>query len=82
MGPQEPQKLAEHIVRSRGPSGENDEYLFMLEKALMSLGPASDDAHIQDLAERVRRIQRSKTQPEDSNDAISREVERIGNGHS
>ena len=82
VGPQEPEKLAEHIVRSRGPSGKNDEYLFMLEKSLMSLGPESGDAHIQDLAERVRHNQRSKPQPEDFNDAVLREIKRLKGGPS
>ncbi|KAK5172238.1 uncharacterized protein LTR77_003876 [Saxophila tyrrhenica] len=37
LGVQEPQALAEHIVQSRGPSGENVEYLFMLEEGLEGL---------------------------------------------
>ena len=54
-GPQDPQALAEHICRSRGPSGENVEYLFMLEQALKELGAESGDGHVQDLADRVRK---------------------------
>ena len=81
MGPQEPQQLAEHIASSRGPSGENDEYLFMLEKALTSLGPESGDAHVQDLAERVRQFQKSKNYPGDSDNAILREANRVESGH-
>ena len=56
MGAQDPQALAEHIVSSVGPSGENKEYLFMLEKALVQLGEGSGDSHVQDLAARVRQI--------------------------
>ncbi|KAF2088277.1 ChaC-like protein [Saccharata proteae CBS 121410] len=57
LGPQDPQKLAEHIVRSRGPSGENKEYLYMLETALLELGPDSGDDHIFDLARRCRDVE-------------------------
>jgi len=57
VGPQDPQELAEHIARSRGPSGENREYLFMLEKSLVELCPGNAlvvDAHVNDLAKRCR----------------------------
>ena len=54
MGPQDPQKLAEHISTSRGPSGENKEYLFIMEQCLNELCPESGDEHVQDLARRVR----------------------------
>ncbi|MCJ1352823.1 MAG: hypothetical protein MMC33_002807 [Icmadophila ericetorum] len=37
LGPQDPEVLAERIVQSTGPSGENREYLFMLETALGQL---------------------------------------------
>lgn len=57
MGPQEPQGLAEHIVRSRGPSGENVDYLYELETALNALSAESGDEHITDLARRCREIQ-------------------------
>ncbi|KAI9828636.1 MAG: hypothetical protein M1832_001739 [Thelocarpon impressellum] len=59
MGPQEPQGLAEHIFRSRGPSGENTEYLFMMERGLEELCPESGDEHVRDLAARVRAIEYS-----------------------
>jgi len=57
MGPQDPQELAEHIWRSEGPSGLNRDYLLGLEKALKELSPESGDWHVQDLADRVRRIE-------------------------
>lgn len=44
------------IARSRGPSGANAEYLFMLEDALRDLGEGSGDGHVGDLAERVRSL--------------------------
>lgn len=60
MGRQDPQKLAEHIARSRGPSGENREYLYMLEKALLGLSAESGDEHVSDLAQRCRAIEASR----------------------
>jgi len=57
LGPQDPQKLAEHIYKSKGPSGLNKDYLLSLETALDSLSPASWDGHIKDLADRVRKIE-------------------------
>jgi glutathione-specific gamma-glutamylcyclotransferase len=57
LGPQDPQALAEHIVKSRGPSGENIDYLYQLEKALDGLSAESGDEHVSDLARRCREIQ-------------------------
>ncbi|RMZ00511.1 hypothetical protein D0862_06695 [Hortaea werneckii] len=57
LGPQDPQALAEHIVKSRGPSGENTEYLYQLEEALQGLSRESGDEHISDLARRCREIE-------------------------
>ena len=48
--------MAEVIARSKGPSGANAEYLFMLEDALRELGEGSGDEHVGDLAERVRSL--------------------------
>ncbi|RYP91697.1 hypothetical protein DL770_002138 [Monosporascus sp. CRB-9-2] len=56
-GPQDPARLAEHIHRSAGPSGANRDYLFGLERALDELSPESGDAHVTDLADRVRAIE-------------------------
>ncbi|MCJ1313940.1 hypothetical protein MMC25_007620 [Agyrium rufum] len=67
MGPQEPQRLAEHISRSRGPSGENTEYLLMLETALAALSPESGDAHVEDLARRIREIRAHQSTQNNSN---------------
>lgn len=58
-GPQEPQKLAEHIMESEGPSGLNRDYLWELEKALDALSPESGDEHVTDLSTRVREIRAS-----------------------
>ncbi len=59
VGAQDPQKLAEHIFRSRGPSGENKEYVYMLGRALEELSRESGDEHVRDLVDRVRKIERS-----------------------
>jgi len=57
LGPQDPQALAEKIVQSRGPSGENKEYLYQLEEALRGLSEESADEHVFDLARRCREIE-------------------------
>lgn len=54
LGALDPQAVAEKINESRGPSGENREYLMNLEAALVNLSSASKDEHITDLAQRVR----------------------------
>lgn len=59
LGPQDPQALAEHIVRSRGPSGENKDYLYGLDEALVKLSKDSHDDHVHDLTRRCREIESS-----------------------
>lgn len=54
LGALDPQEVAQKINESRGPSGENREYLLNLEQALLELSPDSGDRHITDLAQRVR----------------------------
>lgn len=54
LGALDPQEVALTINESRGPSGENREYLLNLEQALVNLSPQSHDEHISDLAKRVR----------------------------
>ena len=61
LGPQDPQELAAHILKSRGPSGENKEYLYMLETALLDLSAESEDRHISDLASRCRKLEVSES---------------------
>ncbi|KAI8624643.1 ChaC-domain-containing protein [Xylariaceae sp. FL1651] len=58
VGPQDPQALAKHIYGSEGPSGLNRDYLLELEKALDELSPESGDAHVTDLSNRVRELER------------------------
>ncbi|KAL9120880.1 MAG: hypothetical protein Q9187_002559, partial [Circinaria calcarea] len=81
-GVQEPQALAEHIARSQGPSGRNDEYLFMLERALSELGQGSGDAHVTDLADRVRNIEKRGPGFTPSWAAVERESGRVQSGAS
>lgn len=57
VGPQDPQKLAEHIYHSIGPSGLNKDYLLSLNDALQNLSPESGDEHIRDLSLRVRQLE-------------------------
>ncbi|KAF2831109.1 ChaC-like protein [Ophiobolus disseminans] len=57
LGPQQPDALARKILESRGPSGENREYLYELERALAGLGQGSGDSHVKDLAGRCREIE-------------------------
>ncbi|KAI9655622.1 MAG: hypothetical protein M1829_000621 [Trizodia sp. TS-e1964] len=56
VGPQDPQDLARWIWQSRGPSGENKDYLFKLEQSLKTLSEESGDEHVEDLARRVRAL--------------------------
>lgn len=69
------------IAASRGPSGENAEYLFMLEEALDGLGDGSRDEHVKDLADRVRDLQtmvgRERGGATITDEAINNEVEKV-----
>lgn len=84
LGRQDPQAVAEHICRSRGPSGENVEYLLMLEQALKDLGNASGDGHVQDLADRVRRIQSPQAGQALTltDNAVEAEIEKVKSGNT
>ena len=91
MGVQDPQALAEHISQSTGPSGENKEYLFMLEQALEELSDDSGDAHVTDLARRVRAIEelslRSIIDPGSTgygvtDHAVAKEINRVESGEN
>jgi glutathione-specific gamma-glutamylcyclotransferase len=54
----DPQAVAQVISVSRGQSGRNTEYLYLLEKALEGLGLGTADGHVTDLVRRVREISR------------------------
>jgi cation transport protein ChaC len=57
LGALKPADVAKKINESRGPSGENREYLLQLEAALETLSPDSGDKHVSDLARRVRAME-------------------------
>ncbi|KAF2468083.1 ChaC-domain-containing protein [Lindgomyces ingoldianus] len=57
LGPQDPDTLARHILKSKGPSGENKEYLYLLERSLLELGVDSGDRHVSDLVRRCKDIE-------------------------
>lgn len=63
LGAQPPQAVAEKIYSSRGPSGENRDYLFQLEQSLEALGLASHDEHISDLSRRVNALLVARSEP-------------------
>ncbi|KAL8459508.1 hypothetical protein ACS0TY_036846 [Phlomoides rotata] len=54
LGPASLEEIALQIVKAKGPSGPNREYLFKLENSLSQIG--CEDKHITDLANEVRRI--------------------------
>jgi cation transport regulator ChaC len=54
LGPDDPDAMAAHIARSRGPSGSNRDYLLNLDEALFRIGESDD--HVADLARRVRAL--------------------------
>ncbi len=60
LGSQDPDALARKILESKGPSGENREYLFNLEKALDGLASGSGDEHVSDLVRRCKAIEGEK----------------------
>lgn len=62
LGPQDPQSLASHILHSRGPSGDNKEYLYNLDEALKALDDESWDEHVADLASRCRALEADASQ--------------------
>ncbi|KAF1981448.1 ChaC-domain-containing protein [Aulographum hederae CBS 113979] len=77
LGPQPPQQLAAHILKSKGPSGENKEYLYMLGQALEELSPESGDEHIRDLVRRCRVLERGEEKGEGEGE-IGGELKKVG----
>ena len=71
--------MARVIAWNDGPSGRNDEYLFLLEKSLEDLGVGKGpDGHVRDLAEKVRELQGGGA----SGEAVGREMNGVGSGGS
>lgn len=59
IGPkQTPEELARHILASRGPSGENREYLYNLSNSLLELSPDAHDHHIEELVRIARELEK------------------------
>ncbi|KAK7725967.1 hypothetical protein SLS57_003556 [Botryosphaeria dothidea] len=81
LGPQDPQALAEHIVVSKGPSGENKEYLYQLETALLGLSRESADEHVSDLARRCREAEAGKAKGDAGLRAEEKKAEEGLEGH-
>lgn len=54
LGPDAVDAMARHIVRSRGPSGRNVDYLFELTRSLREMG--AHDPHVFELEAAARRI--------------------------
>lgn len=67
----EPEQVAQVISARQGKSGKNSEYLYLLEKALESIGLGTADVHVTDLVRRVKAI-KADEQP----DAEEKEAER------
>ena len=72
--------LARHILKSRGPSGENREYLFFLEKALLELSTDSGDKHVSDLVRRCRAIEKEEDVEEGEGEEPIADGEKVGVG--
>jgi len=66
--PASPTVLAQHILNSRGPSGENKEYLYKLQEALEELAPEAHDDHVKELCDIAMQIEEGRV------------VERLGGG--
>lgn len=73
LGPQDPDALARKILESRGPSGENKEYLYNLGEALKGLGKESGDDHVEDLVRRCKEIEDLDGNQETRVDQVSQE---------
>lgn len=66
---------------SRGPSGENRDYLFQLHEALEGLSEESEDEHISDLARRCREIERrgqGPPEPVQGKDVVGSDLKNVG----
>ncbi len=59
LGGADAAEIASQILSSRGPSGDNLEYLLCLEKALKTLGIR--DPHILDIADAARTMRADRT---------------------
>ncbi|KAI5815441.1 ChaC-like protein-domain-containing protein [Pyronema omphalodes] len=76
------ESLASHIYASRGPSGENREYLYKLHMALEELCPESSDNHVRSLFRKVAIMEAEERLMgiADDEDEGMEEMERIEGG--
>ncbi|KAI9228120.1 MAG: ChaC-like protein [Piptocephalis tieghemiana] len=56
IGPAPMDDMARQIFKAVGPSGPNRDYLFYLESALENLGEEAGDAHVSQLASKVKAL--------------------------
>ena len=75
LGVQTQEEVAGVIARSEGPSGRNDEYLFMLERGLRELG--EEDEHVGDLTRRVRVLLGEEGGADRGEEAAGMEMKRV-----
>ena len=73
VGPQDLHDLAKHILKSRGPSGLNKEYLYLLEEALEELSEESRDEHVSDLVKLCRWLETAEYKAADGGDFSAKE---------
>jgi glutathione-specific gamma-glutamylcyclotransferase len=62
LGYESTKSIADHILRSSGPSGPNIEYLLELYQALCDLVPDHRDDHLHDLVEAARKFMETRTE--------------------
>lgn len=62
----DPEAVAKVICDGEGQSGLNREYLYLLEKALQSIGLGTADGHVVDLVARVKRLEGLSTTGEET----------------
>jgi hypothetical protein len=66
------------IFVGKGPSGENKEYLYNLEIALLGLSKDSSDDHVSDLVRRCRALEEQEGVGAESDDADGEALHKVG----
>jgi len=78
LGAQDPDALARKILESKGPSGENKEYLYNLEIALLGLSHNSGDAHVSDLVRRCKQLEQEAGVGKEEGNSSTQGLYRVG----